>query len=136
MLSLSIAVACTAPKNSQKMNQSQNPLAGTWAPVQQELGGNKLPAAVYEHQTMILKDSEYTVMAESADKGTVKYDGNKIDIYGKEGPNAGKHFNAIYKYDGATLTICYNLKGDGYPEGFSTVGKPLYFLSIFRRVPE
>jgi len=31
------------------------------------------------------------------------------------------------------LTICYNLKGDSYPDEFETKGKPLFFMSVFRR---
>ena len=112
-----------------------NPLNGTWVPVKQELGGKEFPSAVYASQKMILEDTLYTVIAESADKGVARYDGNKIDIYGKEGPNAGKHFTAIYKLENEQLTICYNLAGDTYPEDFSTAGKPLFFLSVFKREP-
>ena len=56
-----------------------------------------------------------------------------MDIYGKEGVNSGKHFTAIYKFEEGLLTICYNLSGDRYPEAFETKGKPMYFLSVFKR---
>lgn len=69
------------------------------------------------------------------DKGVLKYNGNKMNIYGKEGVNAGKHFTAIYKYENEQLTICYNLKGDSYPEAFDTSGKPALFLSVFKKEP-
>ena len=78
--------------------------------------------------------------AESADKGEVTYNNGKMDIYGKEGVNAGKHFTAIYKYEnlpaggaGGQLTICYNLMGDSYPEAFETKSKPVLFLSVFKK---
>jgi len=75
----------------------------------------------------------YIVIAESIDKGVVKYRDDKMDIYGKEGVNAGKHFTAIYKFENGQLAICYNLSGDSYPETFETKGKPMYFLSVFKK---
>jgi uncharacterized protein (TIGR03067 family) len=108
-------------------------LNGAWTPVKQELGGKELPAVVYEKQKLILTDSTYTVVAESIDKGLVKYSDNKMDIYGKEGVNAGKHFTAIYKLENGQLTICYNLLGDSYPEALDSKGKPMYFLSVFKK---
>ncbi len=56
-----------------------------------------------------------------------------MDIYGKEGVNTGKHFTAIYKIENGQLTICYNLLGNIYPEAFETKGKPMYFLSLFKK---
>lgn len=110
------------------------PFNGTWVPVKQEFSGNELPPSVYEKQKLIISDSNYTVIAESVDKGIIKYTGdNKMDIYGKEGPNTGKHFTAIYKLENGQLTVCYNLMGDSYPEAFDTKGKPLFFLSVFKK---
>ena len=80
-----------------------------------------------------MNDSNYTVIAESVDKGIVRFKGDKLDIYGKEGVNAGRHFTAIYKVEKGQLTICYNLLGDSYPDAFETKSKPLLFLSIFNK---
>ena len=125
-----LVAGCASTKNTAT---GINKLNGTWAPIQQEFGGTALPKAAYEKQKLIISDSAYTVIAESVDKGVVKYSKGKMDIYGKDGPNAGKHFTAIYKLDGDQLTVCYNLKGDAYPEAFETKGKPLYFLSVFKK---
>jgi uncharacterized protein (TIGR03067 family) len=108
-------------------------LNGTWIPTTQEMGGKQLPSAAFEKQKLILDDSVYTVIAESVDKGIARYQNGKIDIYGKEGVNAGRHFTAIYKYENDLLTICYNLKGDKYPEAFDTKENPLYFMSVFKK---
>lgn len=111
-----------------------NDLNGTWIPTKQEFAGQPFPASVYANQTLVIKDNRYIVTAESVDKGEVKYgEGNKMDIYGKEGPNAGKHFTAIYKYENGLLTICYNLAGDSYPEGFETKAKTMLFMSVFKK---
>ena len=120
-----------ATTNKTKLNP--NILNGTWKPVKQEIGGKELPALVYEKQMLIIQDSTYTVIAESTDKGTVKYKDGKLDIYGKEGVNAGKHFTALYSIENGQLKVCYNLSGESYPESFETMGKPKYFLSVFKK---
>jgi len=59
-----------------------------------------------------------------------------MDVYGREGVNAGKHFTSIYKLENEQLSVCYNLGGDSYPESFDTKGKPKYFLAVFKRTPK
>jgi uncharacterized protein (TIGR03067 family) len=110
-----------------------NELNGTWVPIKQELGGRVLPRAAFEQQALVISDSNYTFTAESVDKGVIRYSDAKMDIFGKEGVNAGKHVTAIYKYENEQLTICYNLRGDSYPEAFETKDKPTFFLAVFKK---
>jgi len=124
-----IGIGC----NTSKKAASTYNLNGTWSPVQQEIGGKSLPKAAFEKQSLEIADSSYTLSAESVDKGIVRYREGKMDIYGKEGVNAGKHFPAIYKLEGDQLTICYNLSGAEYPDSYTTTGKPTYFISVFTR---
>lgn len=130
ILLLFISISCTSTKNALT---DSNKLNGSWVPVKQEIGGTVLPKSAFESQKLIINDSTYTFTAESTDKGIVRIYKNKMDIYGKEGVNAGKHFTAIYKYEDERLTICYNLTGNNYPEAFETNGKPTYFLSVFEK---
>lgn len=125
-------IGCTT---SQTIPVSKESLDGTWVPVKQEIAGQLLPAAAFEKQKLIIRDSSYTVFAESVDKGKIGFHDGNMDIYGKEGVNAGKHFAAIYKLETGRLTICYNLSGDKYPDSFDTKNKPAYFLSVFRKEP-
>ena len=124
---------------TKKTSGLSNKLNGTWIPVKEEIGGTALPATAFATQKLIINDSSYTFSAESVDKGVVKYDHEKMDIYGKEGVNAGKHFTAIYKFvpdslkKGEQLAICYNLAGNSYPETFDTKGQQTLFLSVFRK---
>ena len=128
---LVLSFGWTAPKKA--VTQTNN-LNGTWIPVKQETAGKELPKAVYEKQKLVIIDSNYTFTAESIDKGIVKYGGgDKMDIYGREGINTGKHFTAIYKFENEQLTICYNLTGDNYPDAFETKSKPTLFLSVFKK---
>ena len=110
-------------------------LNGSWIPVRQEMSGKEMPAAFYAKQKLVILDSTYTMIAESLDKGVVRISGNRIDIFGKEGVNKGRHFTGLFLYEKGILTICYNLKGDSYPDNMETRGKPLYFLSVFTREP-
>jgi len=127
---LIFSFGCAGTKNTAG---KPNKFNGTWIPVQQEIGGTSLPPAAFAKQKLIISDSNYTFIAESVDKGIIRYKDDKMDIYGKEGVNAGKHFTAIYKYENSQLTICYNLSGDSYPEAFETKSKTTLFLSVFKR---
>lgn len=84
---------CTAQKHSTTINV----LNGTWIPVSETIGSTALPAAAFATQKLVINDSNYTFTAESVDKGVVQTAGNKMDIYGREGVNMGKHFMALYK---------------------------------------
>jgi uncharacterized protein (TIGR03067 family) len=129
MVSLMIS-GCAAPT---KTVTDLNNLNGIWTPIKQEIGGNELPKALFEKQRLTISDTAYTFVAESEDKGSLKYSDSRMDIYGREGVNAGKHITAIYKLEDGHLTICYNLKGDSYPEAFETKSKPTLFLSVFQK---
>ena len=125
-----LATGCDPAK---KINAGSNFLNGTWIPVKQEMGGGALPEAAYQNYKLTINDSVYTYGSSQTDQGVISYDNRKMDIYGRVGPNAGKHYTAIYKLENAELTICYNLSGKGYPEAFDTKGQPLYFLSVFKK---
>lgn len=123
---------CNSTKHTTETSRT---LDGHWVPVKQEIGGTVLSASAFEKQKLIIEDSSYIFSAESVDKGIARYRDGKMDIYGREGVNAGKHFTAIYKFENDHLIICYNLSGDSYPEGFDTKGKRRFFLSEFARGP-
>src|SRR5690242_9331419 len=99
-------------------------LNGNWVPVKEEIAGIELPSTSFQKQKLVMSDSNYTFTAESVDKGVTKYAAGKMDIYGKEGVNTGKHFMAIYKLENDSLSICYNRAGNGYPDSYDTKGKP------------
>lgn len=115
------------------MPYSHPDLNGKWVPIEQEIAGNAIPEAAFATQQLIIEDSLYTLTAESVDKGVIRINENKMDIYGRDGVNQGKHFTALFKLEQAQLTICYNLKGDAYPETFSTEGQPAYFKCVFKK---
>ncbi len=126
---LFLVVLCCSAAQAQNLN-------GRWTPIYQEMAGKALPENFYAVQSLIIADSTYKVLAESEDKGTISYKDGKMDIYGKEGINAGRHIMAIYKVADGKLTICYILKGDRYPEAFETKGSPFCFMSVYEKAPK
>ena len=129
----SLFILCLVCISSINVTAQSNLLNGNWKPVKLEIDGSALPPETFEKQKLIISDSNYTFIAESVDKGIARYKDGKMDIYGKDGVNNGKHFTAIYKFENELLLICYNLSGDKYPEAFETKGKPTYFLATFKK---
>ena len=130
-LSLLILGICFISAKNASMPSGK--LDGSWVPVRQEMAGKALQKDDFANQKLMISDSNYTFTAESVDKGVLKYGDGKMDIYGREGVNRGRHFTALYKYENGELAICYNMAGDTYPEGFETKGKRLFFLSVFKK---
>jgi uncharacterized protein (TIGR03067 family) len=128
-----LLIFCFGCAGSKKTTMNTYPLNGSWTPIKQEIGGKELPANFYQKQKLTVSDTSYTLAAESVDKGLLQYKDGKMDIYGKEGVNRGKHFTAIYKLENDQLTICYNLKGDSYPASFETKSAPTLFMSVFKK---
>ena len=127
---LTFGLGCNSTKQA---SLNKNNPEGTWLPVSREMNGKAMPDACFAKQRLIIKAGSYVFNAESEDKGDLQYSGGKMDIYGKEGVNTGKHFTAIYKVENGQLIICYNLAGNGYPDAFGTRAKPLFFLSVYKR---
>ncbi len=127
---LLLAIGCTGTKRA---SMSSGQLNGIWVPVKQEFAGAAMPPAVYAKQQLIIRDNIYIFNAESEDKGKLQYRDGKMDIYGREGVNKGKHFTTIYKLENGELTVCYDLSGKTYPESYDTKGKPMFFLSVYRK---
>jgi uncharacterized protein (TIGR03067 family) len=109
-------------------------LDGVWVPTSEEMGGNAFPPDIVAGQKLTITGNSYFAEAESTDRGELKFEANKLDMYSKEGANAGKHFTAIYKLENDQLTICYNLAGDTYPVAFESKSKPMLVLAVFKRV--
>ena len=129
----SLFVLCLVCSSTIDVTAQSNKLNGSWVPVKLEINGNALPAETFEKHKLIINDTAYTFIAESVDKGIISYKDGKMDIYGKDGVNAGRHITTIYKFENDQLVICYNLAGDKYPESYETKGKPTYFLATFKK---
>ena len=133
LITICTLVLLTACASSKKSTTMEPTLDGNWIPVKQEMGGKDLPAAYYQLQRLVIKDSTYMVSAESVDRGQLQYKDGLMDIYGKEGVNNGKHFKARYKMEQEQLFIVYDLTGKDYPAAFETASRPGLYMSVYRR---
>jgi uncharacterized protein (TIGR03067 family) len=118
-------------------NGDESAIDGTWLATAAELGGQKLPPKATASIKLTLKNGTYEVVAESPDRGTVKYETSAkpkaMVIKGTEGPNKGKTFPAIYELSGDKLTICYDLSGAARPTEFKSRPKTKLFLVTYQR---
>lgn len=116
-----------------KDHSSNQALNGIWRPIREEIAGTKIPPIAFQSQTLELKNGHYIMTAESVDQGEYQVHANTMDIYGKEGVNAGKHLKARFELKNEQLTICYDLDGKSYPETFETKNHPFYFTLVLER---
>ena len=76
-------------------------------PVSAELGGQTFPVANFGGAILRLTTDTYEF---AGDKGTYsvlsKGSPARMDIRGREGPNAGRTIPAIYALAGGQLTVC------------------------------
>jgi hypothetical protein len=89
------SIGCATTNKTTSLTQ----LNGSWTPIKQDIGGKDLPATYFHTQKLVIQDTTYMLAAESIDKGTVTYKNGRMDIYGKEGVNTGKHLTALYRLD-------------------------------------
>jgi uncharacterized protein (TIGR03067 family) len=112
-------------------------LNGEWAVVSMEVAGTKRPEAAAKAIKLVNKDGEYTVTAESPDKGTFTVDTSKtpktMTIKGVDGPNKGKTFLCIYELSGDEMKICYDLTGKEHPKEFKTEAGKLLMLAVYKK---
>ena len=101
-------------------------LVGKWDIVKAELAGKDITEHLKSMKFEITEGGKYTAdLGEEKDVGAFTVDPAKkpkeMDIKGNGGPNKDKLIKAIYKLDGDTLTVCYELGGgDKRPEKFET----------------
>ena len=137
LLTIALVWATFAPLNNHRYEDDSKVLEGTWVILEAELGGQKLPDENIKGAKLILDEGKYRFQN---DQGEYKlYPGEKIkamDIMGREGPNKGKTFLAIYELEGDTLKICYDLAGKIRPKEFKTEAGTRQFLVTYKRDKE
>ena len=114
-------------------------IAGKWTIAEAELGGQKLPPQTFEKMVLELDKTSYQLMEDKViDSGLLEVVKDTqppaLIIAGLFGPNKGKTFQCIYRFDGEDLIMCYNLGGDGIPEKFETTPGSLLYLVRYKRL--
>ena len=134
---IAIVAVFFATARSDDIKKDETKTDGTWVASEAEMAGKKWQKKAFANLKLTLTDEEYEVVAESLDKGTIKYnktvDPKEMDIKGVEGPNKGKTILAIYELKDDKLTICYDLSGKSRPNEFKTQPKTKLFLVTYER---
>jgi uncharacterized protein (TIGR03067 family) len=111
-------------------------LAGHWAPQSADLAGQVFPVANFAGATLRLTMDTYEF---GGDKGTYAVLSTtppaKMDVRGREGPNAGRTIQTIYELAGEQLTVCYQLGPGERPSEFKSPKGSQVLLVHYKRVP-
>jgi uncharacterized protein (TIGR03067 family) len=132
LLGLLVAVVLAACSSARTAPPT---LAGNWAPLSAELGGQVFPVANFAGATLRLTTDTYEF---AGDKGTYAVVSTsppaKMDIHGQVGPNAGRTIQAIYELTGDQLTVCYQLGAGERPGEFQSTNGSQVLLIRYKRV--
>jgi uncharacterized protein (TIGR03067 family) len=114
-------------------------IQGKWKIVEAALGGKELSSADFADLILELDENSYQVIeGKVIDSGTVEklpdHTPQALQIRGVFGPNKGKTFQCIYRFEGEDMITCYNLGGDGIPEQFESRENTLLYLVRYRRI--
>ncbi len=91
---------------------------GHWVPIGAWVAGEVVPIAELRVARLVLNGGAWRIEDKTrsvVDCGDYLFDPStrprSLDLVGREGPNAGRHFRAIVEIDGDLLTVCYDLDG-------------------------
>ena len=110
---------------------------GTWMMVSGEENGKQLDQAFLQRSRLDVKGKEHTVvLGMQAQRATHKFDSTKnpkqMDIKRVD----GMEFEAIYKLDDDTFTICLHEKGKPRPKEFSGKAGTDQKLHVWKRAKQ
>jgi uncharacterized protein (TIGR03067 family) len=129
---LLVALALTACAH---IPATRSTLAGQWAPQSAELGGQVFPVASFGGATLQLTADTYEFAGDRGTYATVSTNPPaRMDIRGRQGPNAGRTIQAIYRLASDSLTVCYQLGPGARPSDFTSAGGSQVLLVHYKRV--
>jgi uncharacterized protein (TIGR03067 family) len=113
-------------------------LVGKYRVEKAELGGKDAMPFAKDVKLELLEGGKYQLdLLGQKDEGTFSVDPSKkpaeMDIKGTSGPSKGKTIKTIYKIDGHTVTICYELGGGDRPTKFESKPDSKQFLVVYKR---
>ena len=123
-LTFLLLASCSTPEFRQRESITDTKLNGTWVIRKAEFGGKNFPMpATFELQ---ITDNKYRGGVPPAiDSGKIILFGDELagqaarmDVVGEDGPNKGKRYPAIYRFNGRDLEICYDLSEKDRPTEF------------------
>ena len=142
-LSLLLLASCATPEFRERDAVIDAALDGTWRISKAELGGKNFSVpAEFELQIAGNKYRAGSVAnaAPPGDRGKLILFGDelageaaRIDVVGEDGPNKGKRYPAIYRFNGRELEICYDLSEKQRPREFVSLDGTMLLRVTYRR---
>ncbi len=137
---LLLLASCSTPEFHHRDAITDEKLNGTWLIRKAELGGKNLPMPpTFELQ---ITGTQYRAgVPPGNDRGKIVLFGDELagqaarmDVVGEDGPNKGKRYPAIYRFNGRDLEICYDLSETDRPADFvSRDGTKLFRVTYYRK---
>ena len=106
---------------------------GDWKIINAVVSGSPVPPTVFHDGVLHLHNGAYAFQTDSGTYTVVSGTPAAMDIHGVHGPNAGKNIPAIFKRNGDTLIICYDLAGTTRPAAFTSDSGTTNFLARYVR---
>jgi uncharacterized protein (TIGR03067 family) len=122
------------------LEKERQKFQGTWTFESSEAGGQKMPADDLKGLALTFEGDKHTVKMgdQVIQSGTQKLDLSKspkaIDVTITEGPSKGKVMLGIYKFDGETLKVCFDMSGKKRPTEFKSPPGSETFVNVHKRV--
>jgi uncharacterized protein (TIGR03067 family) len=137
---LALCLAVPVFADDKKNEADLKAMVGNWKVEKAELGGKDLTEFLKVLKFEIQDGGKYIAEhGKEKDEGSFTVDASKnpkeMDIKSTGGPNKGKNIKAIYKQDGDTITICYELGSDkgARPEKFESKADTMLLLVTYKR---
>jgi uncharacterized protein (TIGR03067 family) len=106
---------------------------GDWKIINAVVSGALVPPTVFHDGILHLHQGAYVFQGDSGTYTIVSGTPAGLDIHGTGGPNAGKTVTAIFRHNGDTLIVCYNLSGGPRPAAFKSEPSSSLFLARYVR---
>jgi uncharacterized protein (TIGR03067 family) len=124
------------------MSNDLDLLQGTWTVTALEVDGQKTPAAMLAHASIVVKGSRFTSSGMGAVyKGKLVLDATvsprRLDLRFEAGPEKGNTNLCIYDLDGEEWRLCIATRGTVRPSGFvSPPGSGIAVQTLTRAAPK
>lgn len=125
---LLVLSSCAKPEFHERDTVVDIQLSGTWLIKKAEFAGRDLPIPPGIELEVIggrYRVHSITNAAMPTDRGRIVLFGDELagqaarmDVVGEDGPNKGKRYPAIYRFNGRELEICYDLSEQERPTEF------------------
>jgi uncharacterized protein (TIGR03067 family) len=137
-----LLVAAGVPKKDEALQKELERMAGTWAVVAHEVGGQKQNKEMVEQANvrLIVKGTKYIVFfgEQQVTQGTLKLDPTAkpktIDAVADDGPTKGEAMPGIYELEGDSMRVVFAQPGEPRPTEFRTRAGTNQIMIQYKRV--